>query len=114
MVYSLDHASCISRLMSREDTPVPETGAVTISVQKSQIDGLLSAYAEVGLDGEFLWPIPPRSLSLLYRASPEHGRAVHVKAESAYGGGLIGDTEALEALCELPFFNLVFLPVSHC
>lgn len=72
----------------------------TIMVQKSDIDGILSARAEVGLDGEFLWPIEPRNLAVLYRASAEHGRAVHVKAESAFGGGLIGEAKKIEDLCD--------------
>ena len=95
--------------MSNDQTPqadadvatVDAADGVTITVQKSQIDGLLSSRAEVGLDGEFLWPIEPYSLSVLYRASAEHGRAIHVKAESAYGGGLIGDLKGIERIEEL-------------
>lgn len=88
-----------------KDEPTPATSddaadSVTVTVQKSDIDGLLSSRAEVGLDGEFLWPIEPRNLSVLYRASAEHGRAVHVKAESAFGGGLIGEAEKIEELCD--------------
>ncbi len=56
--------------------------------------------AEVGLDGEFLWPVEPRALATLYRASAEHSRAIHVKAESAFGGGLIGEAGRIEALCD--------------
>lgn len=85
---------------------------VTISVHKSDFDGLLSSRAEVGLDGEFLWPIEPRNLCTLYRASAEHGRAIHVKAESAFGGGLIGDADGiarLEALCETGLAELFVL-----
>ena len=95
--------------MSKEQTPqadadvatVDAADGVTIEVHKSQIDGLLSSRAEVGLDGEFLWPIEPYNLSVLYRASAEHGRAIHVKAESAYGGGLIGDAKGIERIEEL-------------
>lgn len=88
-----------------KDEPTPVTAddaaeSITVTVQKSEIDGLLTSRAEVGLDGEFLWPIEPRNLSVLYRASAEHGRAVHVKAESAFGGGLIGETDKIEELCD--------------
>lgn len=94
--------------MSTDETPpagskteAPSTAeAVTISVHKSELDGLLTSRAEVGLDGEYLWPIPVRNLSNLYRASAEHGRAIHVKADTAFGGGLIGDSEKLEELFE--------------
>lgn len=86
-----------------EPTQVAADGAdksITVTVQKSEIDGLLTSRAEVGLDGEFLWPIEPQNLSVLYRASAEHGRAVHVKAESAFGGGLIGEADKIEELCD--------------
>jgi hypothetical protein len=91
--------------MSKDEPPkdIPDVGddGVTVIVQKSEIDGLLTSRAEVGLDGEFLWPIEPRNLAVLYRASAEHGRAIHVKAESAYGGGLIGDVNGIERIEEL-------------
>lgn len=83
-------------MSTKSDTPK----AFTVSVQKSNIDGLLSGASEVGLDGEYIWPIPPRSLALLYEASAEHCRAINVKAESAFGGGMIGASEKVEALCE--------------
>ncbi len=54
----------------------------------------------VGLDGEYHWPIHPLALLRLYRGSSEHARAIQVKAEGAFGGGLIGDTSTLEALCQ--------------
>ncbi len=70
-------------------------------VLKSGIETLLSASQDIGLDGEYLWPIPPRSLALLYRASAEHNRAIQIKAESAFGGGLQGGGAArIEALCD--------------
>lgn len=86
--------------MSSDTDPRNDAQAVTISVQKSDIDSLLSSRAEAGLDGEFLWPIEPSSLAVLYRASAEHGRAIQIKAESAFGGGLIGETDRIEDLCE--------------
>lgn len=66
--------------MSKETDPQSDAQALTITVQKSDVENLLSSRTEVGLDGEFLWPIEPRSLALLYRASAEHGRAIQVKA----------------------------------
>jgi hypothetical protein len=71
-----------------------------VLVNKTDLEGFLSVRAEVGLDGEFLWPHHPLALARLYRASPEHGRAIHVKSESAFGGGLIGDHDALDELCD--------------
>lgn len=107
----------ISLLMSKDETPPAgsETEAkstaeaVTISVHKSEIDGLLTSRAEVGLDGEFLWPIPVRNLSALYRASAEHSRAIHVKAEGAFGGGLLGEAERIEELCDTGATELFML-----
>jgi len=80
----------------------PENPAVTgtVDVLKSNLPGMLSGGSEVGLDGEFLWPIAPAGLALLYRSSAEHSRAIHVKAESAFGGGLLGEADAIEALCD--------------
>ena len=76
--------------MSNKKTPNPEAQEGSATVLKSDLAGLLSGRDEVGLDGEYLWPISPHALALLYRASAEHGRAIHVKAESAFGGGLQG------------------------
>lgn len=103
--------------MSKDETP-PEgpdqdtqtTGeVVTVEVQKSSIEGLLTSRAEVGLDGEFLWPMPVHNLSALYRASSEHSRAIHVKAEGAFGGGLIGASERIEELCDTGATELFML-----
>ncbi len=86
--------------MSTKEHPQSAAEAVTVTVQKSDIDGLLSARADTGLDGEYLWPIEPRALAKLYRASSEHSRAIHVKAESAFGGGLLGEASKIEELCD--------------
>ncbi len=83
--------------------------AVTISVEKSIIDGLLSSGSQVGLDGEYLWPIPVQSLANLYRASAEHSRAIHVKAEGAFGGGLLGEADRIEELCDTGATDLFVL-----
>ncbi len=86
-------------MSSDEHTP-GDRETVTVSIQKSEIEGLLSARSEVGLDGEYLWPIEPRALATLYRASAEHSRAIHVKAEGAFGGGLLGAAGRIENLCD--------------
>ncbi len=72
----------------------------TAAVLKSDIEALIDMRHEVGLEGEYLWPIPPRALALLYRASAEHNRAIQIKAEGAFGGGLPGSGAArIETLC---------------
>jgi HK97 family phage portal protein len=86
--------------MSQDVPPTRPAETTTVTVLKSGLPGLLSGGSEVGLDGEFNWPIAPLSLATLYRASAEHNRAIHVKAESAFGGGLLGEAEVIEALCE--------------
>ena len=75
----------------RHGSPLPEGLA-----------GLVEADQEItGIDGSYPWPAPPRVLCALYRASPEHSRAIHVKAEGAFGGGLTGGGAAtIEALCQ--------------
>lgn len=87
-----------------ENTPNDDNGssaeAVVVSVEKSSVEALLSWQHEVGIDGEYLWPIPPLMLLNLYKASAEHCRAIHLKAEGAFGGGLIGNSDPLEELCE--------------
>lgn len=76
-------------------------------VVKSVIDGLLSGGSEVGLNGEFIWPISQHSLALLYRAMPEHQRAVHIKAEGAFGNGIEGGgADQLDSLADTGFTEL--------
>lgn len=86
--------------MSTENLPPDDDITVTVEVQKSEIARLLDGQTETSLDGEFLWPVPVRGLANLYRASAEHSRAIHVKAEGAFGGGLIGATERIDELCD--------------
>lgn len=83
-----------------EPTATSSAEPATVSVLKSDIATLLSHVSDTGVDGEYIWPIPASALALLYRSSSEHGRAIHVKAEGAYGGGLIGVSEPIEALCD--------------
>lgn len=47
------------------------------------------------------WPINPADLEALYDTCAEHSRAIRVKAEGAFGGGLGGDAAATaEKLCD--------------
>ena len=82
------------------DTAIADTAGFA-EVVKFDLPTMLSATPQTGVDGEFLWPIPPRALSTLYQSSAEHGRAINLKAESAFGGGLIGErATTFEDLCE--------------
>ena len=79
----------------------------TAHVLKFDLPSLLSAQGEVSINGEFAWPISPHALATLYRASAEHCRAIHVKAESAFGAGLEGTRAAeLDALSDQGFAQL--------
>jgi hypothetical protein len=70
-------------------------------VIKSDLSDLLFASEASGVAGEFLWPIHPNSLANLYRASAEHCRAIQIKAETAFGGGLLGEKAAkFDDVCE--------------
>ncbi|WP_428337068.1 phage portal protein [Paenirhodobacter sp.] len=86
--------------MSTDQNQPEDSHLLTISVEKSDVMGLVSMLPEAGIDGEYLWPIHPLALANLYRASAEHCRAIHIKAEGAFGGGLIGRTEPIDELCE--------------
>lgn len=86
--------------MSTHDAPQTDASNMTISVMKSDVPDYLTPRQPIGLDGEFLWPIDPIILARFYQSSAEHGRAIQIKAESAFGGGLIGDVAAIEALCD--------------
>lgn len=73
---------------------------MAVEVIKFDLPTLLMAEDHATGEGEALWPIPSATLAMLYRSSPEHGRAIHVKANAAFGGGVIGTGAAsLEALC---------------
>lgn len=85
--------------MSTSNAPSDDPGAVTVTVAKSAVAQMFLMPDGVGMDGEYPWPIHPLALLRLYRGSSEHARAIQVKAEGAFGGGLLGDTEAIEKLC---------------
>lgn len=71
---------------------------------KSEVTSLLTSVSRVGLDGALWWPVPPLGLLQLYLHSPEHARAVHIKAAGAYGLGMEferdPDAARFEGLCE--------------
>ena len=89
-----------------EPSKTPQTDPISASpggveILRSGFQEFISGASPVSMDGEFAWPIPPSSLGLLYRASSEHCRAINIKAEGAFGGGLTGDkAELINALCE--------------
>lgn len=83
--------------MDRDDDP--NTGAVEIV--KFDLPTLLAGQPQSGVDGEYLWPIPPLALAMLYQTSPEHSRSIQIKAEGAFGGGLIGKgADRVADLCD--------------
>lgn len=83
--------------MDTADHPPASYGEVL----KSDLPAMLLGQPDMGVDGEFLWPIAPGALMTLYRSSAEHGRAITLKAQSAFGGGLIGDgADRIGALCD--------------
>ncbi|MCP5230667.1 MAG: phage portal protein [Burkholderiaceae bacterium] len=65
-------------------------------VWKSELPSLLVS-SSVGIDGELFWPIDPLALLRLYLTSPEHCRAIHIKAAGAYGLGLRCERDADQA-----------------
>lgn len=101
--------------MSKPNAPQDAPAPFTVSVEKTDLHSLLSVHAESGLNGEFLWPIAPWGLAQLYRACPEHGRAIHLKADAGFGGGLVGDTAAIDEICDTgtaDLFTLLGLDVE--
>jgi phage portal protein BeeE len=89
--------------MTQENAPKSAASQVI----KFDLPTLMATPDKAGLNGEFMWPIHPLSLFMLYRSSPEHGRAINIKAHSAFGGGLTGDgKEQIESLCEFGAANL--------
>ena len=78
-----------------------QPAVTSVEVMKFDLPTMLAAQPRQGVDGEFLWPIAPAILAMLYRSSAEHSRAIHLKAEGAFGGGMIGDSvDRMEALCD--------------
>lgn len=89
-------------MSSSTETPdtSPETGP-TVEVLRHDIGALVDLREATGVDGEYLWPVPPLHLAMLFRASAEHARAITLKAEGAFGSGLVGTGAAtLDAICD--------------
>jgi HK97 family phage portal protein len=69
---------------------------------KSLIPSLevLTQTVSTGIEDIIYWPMPQSALLTLYHASAEHSRSIQIKAEGAFGGGVMGDkAESFEALC---------------
>lgn len=52
------------------------------------------------VDGSYPWPIDPAGLLTLYLSSPEHCRAIHIKAAAGYGQGIEWEKDADESRFE--------------
>lgn len=77
---------------------MPILAGMTVEILKSGL-GQLTLPAP-GLTDELPWPISPEALLTLYRNSPEHARALNLKAEGCCGLGVAGrGAPRLEALC---------------
>ncbi|MFS4437856.1 phage portal protein [Paracoccaceae bacterium GXU_MW_L88] len=87
-------------------TPNDSSNVTVIkSVIGDVIEQAMSAQTDIG--GEAIWPINPWTLLSLYRAIPEHGRAIQVKANGAFGRGLVGkDASKLNDLTKSGFGSL--------
>ncbi len=89
--------------------PTENIPAVEISLAKADLRGRDSPYAfpAVPIADALPWPVSPDALYTLYNACVEHQRAINIKAQGAFGGGLVEvDGEgtkpvaAVEDLCE--------------
>lgn len=71
---------------------------MTVEILKSGLGPLTRP--QPGLTDELPWPISPEALLTLYRKSPEHARALNLKAEGCCGLGVAGPGAArLQELC---------------
>lgn len=90
--------------MTHPDTTTSEPTATAsgfAEVLRFNVGAMLDMRDTTGVDGEYLWPHPPLHLAALSRASAEHGRAIALKAEGAFGRGLIGTgADVLDAICD--------------
>lgn len=84
------------------------------SVLKSAVGSPLQAYSSSMLSNGInivLWPLHQLSLAALFSASIEHARACSVKAEGAFGNGVITDNseagERFDQLCQFGSANLL-------
>ncbi len=61
---------------------------------------ILTQTVSTGIEDIIYWPMPQSALLGFYHASSEHSRCIQIKAEAAFGGGLVGDNvERVQALC---------------
>lgn len=85
---------------SEPQNPAANEGGGGSFVVKSDVASLLYAGEASGVAGEFMWPVHPNALATLYRASSEHGRACQIKAETAFGNGMLGErADELDDIC---------------
>ncbi len=83
------------------DPSDPSASACGVEVLRFDPAATLDLREATGVDGEYLWPVPPLHMAALFRASAEHARAITLKAEGAFGGGLTGTGAAtLAAVCD--------------
>jgi hypothetical protein len=87
-----------------DPAPAASSGADTgtsVEVLRFDIGSIVDMRQTTGIDGEFVWPYPPLHLAALFKASSEHSRAIVLKAEGAFGRGLIGQgADVLDKLCD--------------
>lgn len=86
-----------------ETAPItqPEPPVGYAEVLRFDLGALVDMREATGIDGEYVWPYPPLHLAALFRASAEHSRAITLKAEGAFGRGLIGTgADALAKVCD--------------
>ena len=85
---------------SHRDAP-PEPPSGYAEVLRFDLGATMDMRETTGIDGEYVWPYPPLHLASLFKASSEHSRAIILKAEGAFGRGLIGTgADALAQICD--------------
>ncbi|MCK5872896.1 MAG: phage portal protein, partial [Methylococcales bacterium] len=62
--------------------------------------GNLTNTTSSGIENEIFWPVSQSSLLQFFFSSAEHSRCCQIKAEGAFGNGVVGDkSEVIEELC---------------
>lgn len=86
---------------NRPPETLPETPPGYAEVLRFDLGAIMDMREATGIDGEFVWPHPPLHLAALFRASAEHSRAITLKAEGAFGRGIIGTgADQLNRVCD--------------
>lgn len=87
--------------MTAQNTSKNSTG-LNVEVMKSgSVAEILEPQYGLVDSNEYGWPVSPIVLLGLYQAASEHTRAIHLKAEGAYGRGLMGSkADQFDELCE--------------